>query len=87
MIPVRFIHIKKTRFVIDNDVTRPATASAPGVKSRVPLRVDLMRKIDEEAYGAKVQLPEKTLDQLFNVRVDDPTDEIYINRKRECKGQ
>ena len=81
------VPFKKTRFVIDNDVTRPATASAPGVKSRVPLGVELMKKIDEEAYGAKVQLSEKTLDKLFNVRVDDPTDEIYINRKRELEAE
>jgi len=81
------VPFKKTRFAIDNDVTRPATESAPGTKSRVPLGVDLMRKIDEEAYGAKVQLSEKTLDKLFNVRVDDPTDEIYINRKRELEAE
>lgn len=81
------VPFKKTRFVIDNDVTRPTTASAPGVKSRVPLGVELMRKIDEETYGAKVQLSEKTLDKLFNVRVDDPTDEIYINRKRELEAE
>lgn len=81
------VPFKKTRFVIDNDVTRPKTATAPGVKSRVPLGVELMRKIDEEAYGAKVQLSEKTLDKLFNVRVDDPTDEIYINRKRELEAE
>jgi len=81
------VPFKKTRFVIDNDVTRPATATAPGVKSRVPLGVELMRKIDEDSYGAKVQLSEKALDKLFNVREDDPTDEIYIDRKRELEAE
>ncbi len=76
----------KPSFVVKTDYERPATFRDPGTTESYPADIGVLRKRDEDEYGAKVQLSEKTLGKLFDIRVDDPTDVEYQAKKRDLEA-
>ncbi len=71
--------LKNIKFVVNSEsLSRPATFSAPGTLNRLPLGVDKMRMTDEALFGKQVQISDKTLNKLFNIKVDDPSDVGYL---------
>lgn len=75
----------KPSIVVKTDYERPATFRDPGTTESYPADIGVLRKRDEDEYGAKVQLSEKTLEKLFDIRVDDPTDVEYQAKKKELE--
>ena len=81
------IPAKKVSFVINNDYSRASTASRPGAGERLAVSSDALRSLDVERYGEKVQLSSKTLDKMFNVKIDDPNDVEYDAKKLELQAE
>jgi len=54
---------------------------ASKIKPRLPIDFEKLQAIDIETQGAKIQLSQKTLDELFKVKVPDITDTQWIDEK------
>lgn len=68
----------------NRDITRP-NFNAPRVLPRDPVDFDGIRAIDVAKFGQKVQLSQKTLDELIMMNMADPTDRTWIaefNRRK-----
>ena len=79
--PIADIPWKKPHFVIDNRNSRPATFASEGTMPRKPKGVDFLNQLDTQMHGDTVQLSDKTLEKMFKIKVDDPTDLEYLNKK------
>ena len=62
-------HITRTNFI------------APPVKGREVISFEKLQAQDIESAGVKVQLGDKTIEQLLKIQVDDPTDVKWIDEK------
>jgi hypothetical protein len=64
----------------NRDITRP-NFIAPPVKGREALNFERLQAQDISEGGIKVQLGDKTIEKLFKVQVDDPSDIAWIEEK------
>jgi hypothetical protein len=62
------------------DITRH-NFDAPEIKPRMALDFDKIQAIDIENFGTKIQLSEKTIEELFHTRIPDPQDTQWLNEK------
>jgi len=60
------------------DITR-LNFIAPPIKGRYVIPFETLQAQDIEFGGIKVQLGQKTLDKLFKIQVDDPTDKNWLD--------
>ena len=67
---------------------RTANFKSPNVDPRKGSNFELMQAIDEKKSGIKVQLSDKTLNQLLSVQVPDPDDLAWITeyKRRLSEG-
>ena len=63
-------------------VWRTANFKSPNVAPRKGSNFELMQAIDEQQSGIKVQLSDKTLNQLLSVQVPDPDDLAWITENK-----
>jgi len=76
------INIKNNRSGTGNrNITRPMF-KAPPVQPRRPISFDKLQLLNEELFGKKVQLSEKTLSRLFDVKIPDSSDTAWLSEKR-----
>ena len=64
----------------NRDITRPNFIS-PSIKGREALNFERLQAQDISEGGIKVQLGDKTIEKLFKVQVDDPSDIAWIEEK------
>ena len=64
----------------NKDITR-TNFIAPSIRGREILDFERLQAQDIETGGIKVQLGDKTIEKLFKVQVDDPTDVAWIEQK------
>jgi len=62
---------------------------APGIKGREVIDFEKLQLQDIESAGIKVQLGDKTLQQLFGIQVKDPTDKAWLDEynRRKTAGE
>jgi hypothetical protein len=79
----------------DNDITKINQRNGNGnytiqrdnfqqstIAPRVGVDFDQLKAIELQLDGAKVQLSDKTIDELFKAKLPDPTDTTWLNEKR-----
>jgi len=54
---------------------------SPNIKGREVIDFERLEALDVEQAGIKVQLGDKTLEQLFKIQIDDPSDIAWIQEK------
>ena len=64
----------------NRDITRP-NFIAPSIRGREALNFERLQAQDISDAGIKVQLGDKTIEKLFKVQVDDPSDISWIEEK------
>ena len=62
---------------------------APGIKGREAIDFEKLQLQDIETAGIKVQLGDKTLQQLFGIQVEDKTDKAWLDEynRRKAAGE
>ena len=69
----------------NRDITR-SSFTAPKIRSRA-IDFDKLQAIDIETQGAKIQLSDKTISELFKTKIDDPQDIKWIAEKARLTAQ
>lgn len=77
--------LNKRRGVGNYEITRPSF-EAPPIRPRIAGDFDKLQAIDIETQGAKIQLSDKTIAELFKTRVGDNTDTEWLNEKARLTG-
>ena len=66
----------------NKDITR-TNFIAPPIKGRQVISFERLQAQDIAESGVKVQLGDKTIEQLLKIQVDDPTDVEWLDEKRK----
>lgn len=74
------IILEKREGLGNKDITRSNFISPP-IKGREVLSFERLQAQDIETGGIKVQLGDKTIEKLFKIQVDDPTDKKWVDEK------
>ncbi len=72
--------VNKRKGLGNYDITR-TNFIAPPIKGREVLNFERLAAQDLETAGVKVQLGDKTIEKLFKIQVNDPTDTKWIQEK------
>ena len=64
----------------NHDIQRPASLVETPL-ARMAVNFDKLQAIDLQNFGAKVQLSDKTLKQIFNIEIPDPLDTKWLDEK------
>jgi hypothetical protein len=82
-------HFKNIRTGTGNYNIQRNNFIAPGIKGREVIDFEKLQLQDIETAGIKVQLGDKTLQQLFGIQVDDKTDKAWIDEynRRKAAGE
>lgn len=77
--------LNKRRGIGNYEIMRPSF-EAPKIRPRIAGDFDKLQAIDIETQGAKIQLSDKTIAELFKTRVGDNTDNEWLQEKARLTG-